>query len=303
MQPFKQRLIVILLPALLLTGCSQMEFAPVDDLASSAPTDDGQNRQETDQNPQDPPQPPPVVVPPPHDPVCRVDEVVVQKPTKVLFVIDQSGSNVNGPFGHPGEATDPLKSFRSGVISQFYAAHGAKSHLSWGTVTFNGTSAQALIHVGDAQQGMFSNNPLDMGRALATFQRTPDVGNTPYRAALALVRRMIEDDIAMSLEPSHYLIAFITDGNPTDYCAGGPLEVFCPGRVLETEIDADVKRIRDLAPRFVQFSSIYYGPPDREAARRLSRMAGIGGGEFVDTNTSLSLNLDDVLRIPQPICE
>lgn len=302
MQLKKQQLIVTLLPVLLLTACSKMEFAPADGTLASQPADDDHNRQDTGQNPETPVVPPPVV-PPPHEPVCRVDEVIVQKPTKVLFVIDQSGSNLNGPFGHPGEATDPLKSFRSGVMSQFYSAHGSKQHLSWGAVTFNGTAAQALIHSGNPQHGTFSNNPLDMGRALVNFQRTPDVGNTPYRAALSLVHRMIEDDIAMSLEPSHYLIAFITDGNPTDYCSGGVTEVLCPGRVLEAQIDADVKKIHDLAPRFVQFSSIYYGPPDRDAARRLARMAAVGAGEFVDTNTSLSLNLDDVLRIPQPVCE
>lgn len=234
---------------------------------------------------------------------CQPGQVVVVRPSKVVFVVDQSGSNINGPYGFPGMATDPDKSFRYGVMSEFFQEHGAKQHVSWGFVTFNASSAQGLIHSGNPQQPHFTNNPTSMIGAFADFATATDVGVTPYKAALDMVRGMIERDMQTALPGTQYLVAFITDGHPTDYCPGGPNEVECPGRILDDLLDADVRTLVNVANERIQFSTVYYGLPNTDAAQRLARMASMGGGQFVDTNTSSEIRLNDVLEVTRPICQ
>jgi hypothetical protein len=234
---------------------------------------------------------------------CEPGKIEVVVPTKVVFVVDQSGSNLNGPYGFPGMATDPSKSFRYGVMSEFFQEHGGKQHLGWGFVTFNGTQAQGLINDGNDQTPRFTSQPEEMVEAFADFAGATDVGNTPYRAALTMVRGMIQRDLATALPNTQYLVAFITDGHPTDYCPGGVAETYCPGAVLESQLDADVQSLVGVASTRVKFSTIYYGLPDTEAAQRLARMASMGGGQFVDTNSASEIKMNDVLSVPRPICQ
>jgi hypothetical protein len=141
-----------------------------------------------------------------------------------------------------------------------------------------------------------------MVAALAAFQASRDVGLTPYRKAIETVRDMIRSDLVNGDPDTHYLIAFLTDGFPTDYCEGGPGETLCPGRVREAELDSHLAEIRRLSPSTIQFSTVYYGIPDQEATARLSRMARLNGGEFVDTNLTTRVRIDDILKVPQNVC-
>lgn len=234
--------------------------------------------------------------------VCEPGQVEVVVPTKVVFVVDQSGSNINGPFGFPGLSTDPTKSFRYGVMSSFFQEHATKQHVSWGFVAFNGNTAKGLINNGDINTPHFSSNATDVLDAFGTFANSTDVGVTPYKAALTMVQGMIQRDLPQALPGTRYLVAFITDGHPTDYCVD-PSSFECPNDVREAELDADVLNLVNTAPEKIQFGTVYYGISDSAASQRLARMAAIGGGQFVDTNTSGSIALNDVVEVPRPICQ
>jgi hypothetical protein len=230
---------------------------------------------------------------------CQPGQITTNKPTKFIFVVDQSGSNVNGPYEHPGQSTDKLKSFRYGVIKDFFEKHGSQPLMSWGFVSFNGTTAHGLIHSGDPQTPTFSDEAA-MDGALTTFLSTTDQGDTPQRAALHMVRDMIQRDLATATVPYQYRVALLTDGYPTDYCPGGATS--CPGQMLEGQVDSDVQSIVSLAPQSVQISTVYYGVQDAEASGRLQRMAVVGGGQFVDSNVSKVINLDNVIQVPTQTC-
>lgn len=232
--------------------------------------------------------------------VCGPDQVKVTRPTRVLFVVDQSGSNINGPYEAPGMATDPQKTFRTGVMQEFYQSNQSKANLSWGLTVFNGTSAKNLMkHSGSTVP--FSSSANDFSAALTSFTQRTDVGQTPYKAALSLVKQTITNDIATAPKYVNYLVAFITDGYPTDYCPTVS-EEGCPGQIMDSSIDSDLQAVVDAAKGSVQFSTVYYGKPDSDAAKRLQRMAGIGSGEFIDTNTTSHVNLNDIMEVEQEVC-
>jgi hypothetical protein len=228
------------------------------------------------------------------DPICRSDEVTVAKPTKFILVVDQSGSNVNGPYEHPGLASDPQKALRYGAISEFHALHGAKAHMEWSFIAFQGVTAHALTNNGDLQTPVFVNGG-GMATALEAFRTSTDEGNTPYLAALQMVRNLIANDLGgNNPADTQYRIVFLTDGYPTESVTG---------QQLEDAIDQAVKDIVDLAPAAIQLSTIYYGLPDPTASTRLARMASQGQGEFLDSVNSNGLHLGDVIQVPKTTCE
>lgn len=259
----------------LLTGCnSNIAFqgspsAASDSLATEKPPTDGS------------------------DLICQPGQVTVTKPTKFILVVDQSGSNVNGPYEHPGQATDPAKVLRYGAIAEFFLLHGSKSHVSWSFVTFNGTIAHALTNSGSDQSPVFTNFT-GMSAALEEFHNKQDVGPTPYLPALQMVRNLIAQDLQVGGgSESQYRIAFLTDGYPTDLPVG---------QALENAIDVGVSSIVSLAPSAIQFSTVYYGLPDATASPRLQRMATLGQGEFLDVSSTRSLHLGDLIEVPKPSC-
>ncbi len=233
---------------------------------------------------------------------CTTSAEKVDRPTRVLFLVDQSGSNINGPYDLPGQATDPIKTFRLGVMSAFFELNEHKSNISWGLSVFNNVSAENLTLDSLGSGIPFSQTAADFSQALLRFSARADVGGTPYRAAFLKAKELIQADFPTSPEHVAYLIAFLTDGYPTDYCPGGPSEVLCPGRLLESQIDSDLNDVLSIAPDAIQFSTVYYGKPDSTAAQRLKRMADLGKGEFVDTNFTSHVNLNDLLEVEKTVC-
>lgn len=275
------RTILLLTSTMVLGACAKVNFAPVDleSIQNVAPN---------------------IVVPDPQI-ICGINQEKITRPTRVLFIVDQSGSNVNGPYEAPGEASDAKKKFRSDVMAQFYQSNRSKANLSWGLSVFNAKDAVNLLTDSSNRSAPFSTVPDDFNNAFNRFLAREDVSHTPYKAALTLTKQMIEKDKLTAPEHVAYLVVFITDGYPTDYCPSSS-ELTCPGKILESKIDADVKAISNVMPEAVQFSTVYYGKSDSEAAKRLLRMAKIGGGQFVDTNTTKEVKLNDILTVDKEIC-
>ncbi|MGE3757788.1 MAG: hypothetical protein AB7H97_08530 [Pseudobdellovibrionaceae bacterium] len=226
------------------------------------------------------------------EPQCQISDVGTElvKPTKVLFIVDQSGSNL----GDPPPGNDPYKTFRMNVIQDFYNRHHQKTLLSWGFISFKESLAKALINSGVQSSAIFSNDSASMAQAIDVFSNISDGGNTPYKEAMKMARELISSDLATSPIETEYLVALITDGEPSDYCSNGLLN--CPG--VEDAIDKDLKDVVDLSPSRIKIGTVYYGKENLTATARLQRLAKLGGGQFVDANKTSEIKLDNVIRFP-----
>jgi hypothetical protein len=142
--------------------------------------------------------------------------------TKFLFVIDKSGSNAD---------TDPNNQKRADNIENFFngpAGSPRKNNpgIEWGFIEFSGDTAEAYINEGgDVRKPIFvgvPDNVAAMDNALIQLRQADD-GTTPYKAALSLAKKAIQDDITKHpTEQSMYVIFFMSDGQPTDYGFEGP---------------------------------------------------------------------------------
>ena len=234
-------------------------------------------------------------------PQCGNGQITVSKPARVLFVVDQSGSNKNGPNDRPGDASDPDKKFRSGVLNKFLKENEKKDNVSWGLVAFNNSSSNNLLGESVGNNQVYFSNAPSFKNALKRFNAREDVGATPYKSALAMLKKAISQDLPKAPKNVVYLVVFLTDGYPTDYCTvdEGPS---CASGLQTQRLLNDVQGIASLAPGSIQFSTAYYGLPDALASGRLEQMAKVGSGQFVDTNKSSGVLLDDLLKIDQPTC-
>lgn len=276
--------VVSLLLAFSSLRCSDVQFQPGETVsAQTTPTPD-------------------VVVPPDDVIVCETGRELVAVPTKIILLLDQSGSNVNGPYGFPGQATDPQKSFRLRVVEDFFESHYEKSHVNWALITFQEEAATARSRSSVSQEAAFADSADSFRLAIDEFRGSADRGPTPYQAALRAAEQLIAQDIATSSEETQYKIAFITDGFPTDYCPGGATEVECPGMIRDDLLDQDLSRLVSVASSRIEFSAIYYGLVDPEASERLARMAGLGSGQFVDANLNQNIQLNDLIQVDRRIC-
>jgi hypothetical protein len=254
---------------LALSGCSKMTFAPTTPSVASVTS----------------------------AAACNPGTQTAELPTKIMFIVDQSGSNVNGPNDASGTATDPLKSFRSGVVSTFFNAHASDLNLQWSFVAFNDSSAVSLM-----PSSYFSSSS-DFAAALQSFATRPDQNATPYKAAISGAHAQIQQDLLTAPNNQNYLIEFITDGYPTDYCAGSTVQANCPGQIMDSQIQSDISSLVALAPGRIQFSTVYYGPTDTSAQTRLMNMAAAGGGQFINANVTKQVNLNNTLTIPTGNCD
>lgn len=229
-------------------------------------------------------------------PSCREELQNLTVPTKLLFVVDVSGSNFsNGPGG----GTDPNKTVRQGSIQAFFNTYQAKLNFSWGFNVFNNNDSRALIGAGGAQNppisgsGSFSNTASVMQSAITNFGSLPDTGSTPYLPALQLARNMISADPDLAVNNTKYIVVFISDGLPNP-------------SVSDDVLSATVQDIVSLASNRVSVNTIYYGPANIQASQRLLLMAQAGGGYFLNTNVNpagLSFAISDVISIPGVICQ
>ncbi|MCC6276474.1 MAG: VWA domain-containing protein [Oligoflexia bacterium] len=217
---------------------------------------------------------------------CTQSPSVTTGKTKFMFVIDKSGSN---------GSTDPNNLKRAKNLEKFFngpdtAPRKLNSGIEWGFIEFSGDTATAYINEGgDGRKPIFvgvPDNEAAMSQALQKL-RGPDGGSTPYKAALALTKKAIQDDVTKHPgEASSYVIFFMSDGMPTDYGFEGP---------AGPEAFRDVDELVNMLPGQITFSTAYYGPFDPEAAEGLRIMAEHGHGKFVDTNQTDDFTIDDLL--------
>ena len=225
------------------------------------------------------------------DPSCRTDYVNVNKDVKVLFVVDNSGSNVNI------NGTDIDKKWRLATINKFIQTYQNKSNFYYGLITFQNSVATPQIRSGDV--GIFTNNLSMVTQGVANFASTPDAGATPYQAAINLTKQMINEDLKLkSSKPTAYVVVMISDGYPSD------------SRYTETNgianLKADTKTLVDMAPGMIGVNTVFlYNAvkPSSAGKEPLQAMAAVGGGTFIIADSNQTVSIADSIKVPQEICK
>lgn len=203
--------------------------------------------------------------------ICAIEPTVQASYTKILFVVDKSGSNAT---------TDPSGMYRVGTIAAFYDLHKNNQFTKWGLISFQGAGATPEILDDSGLSGGFSNNVNVVSAAIQTLSANNN-GGTPYQAAIAAAASAITSDVARSSnERSRYVVVFISDGEPSPAVTDA---------ILQTDV-TNLVALGDLT-----FHTVYYGPLNAAASSRLLRMANWGRGKFLDTNVSGRIPLDSLI--------
>jgi hypothetical protein len=210
--------------------------------------------------------------------------------TKMLFIVDMSGSNEGSAGCTLGSnCTDAGKVMRAGSISRFFTHYGNRSNFNWSFETFQGTGANALI---SSAAGMPTfSDATSMQNAIITFKSEPDSGGTPYMAALNLATTTIANDPDLNAGTNpQYIVVFMSDGQPD------------AGDTAST-ILSQVQTIVGMRPGKITFNTVYYGTGDATAAGLLQSMSQVGKGNFLNTSvnpTGLDFEIDDLVQVPCP---
>lgn len=206
--------------------------------------------------------------------VCTEDPKEIGQYSKILFVVDKSGSN--------GQ-TDPDRTNgrRATAIRDFLNKNRTNEYIYWGFIEFHNDRAQSYIPEQGGPNKIFTNDPSLMDQALDQFSSQGDNGATPYRAALQLTTSAIREDLKEDTG-ANYNIIFISDGEPTDYNN-------------DAQLYSEVEALVNLSTGNIHLSTVYYGPKNNSASSRMARMAEIGFGKFQDTNVDPHIDIDNLL--------
>ncbi len=218
---------------------------------------------------------------------CQTSIVESNRKVKVLLLVDASGSNVQD------STTDPKKVWRAAAINDLVNRYGVKSNFYFGLVTFQGTSAKAQI-VSGSGQAIFSNQQSDIQDGISRFMDNADGGHTPYKAALAAAKSLIEQDLRNNpSDDALYSVAMISDGAPSDYSSA-------------EQIIPDANELMALAKGRVTLNGVYYYNMSSGAStaktQYLQNLATIGKGILIVANASQALQVDDLIQVQKEIC-
>jgi hypothetical protein len=225
--------------------------------------------------------------------------------TKIIFVVDTSGSNAypsrdegtieclptDPDYASCTPPTDPKKAFRGGAIQNFLNTYGAKTNFEWGFITFSGTQAHALINSnGNDQVPYLSSNPTDLQNAINQFYAIQDYDATPYQAAIHMVETAVSTDRDLNtINDPQYFMIMLTDGFPTDYVVNGQFSF--------AALEVDILALLGIGTKQVSLSTIYYGTVnDPNAESLLQNMASQGHGQYASVNdVNSGIKIDDVI--------
>ena len=202
---------------------------------------------------------------------------------RILFMVDNSSST---------STTDPSKTYRMTAIKTFLAKYGSHTNLTYGFGYFAGTSG----YMYDATLAKFTTSATNafysasgLSTALTAYSSIANSGNTPYKAAFTSLTSAISADA--NSNSSNYVVVFLSDGAPTDLSAN-----------IDSDILSLVKSLNSVVlgkGRLLTVNSVYFGPESDSAAQQhLELMADDGSGQYVDTNGSNSLEVEDIITVP-----
>lgn len=227
---------------------------------------------------------------------CRVDLTNSTKPVKILFLIDTSGSNAsnNGDAG-----TDVGKVWRLNTINSFINAYGSKPNFQFAFATFQGTTASALLK-NSSGQGVFSNNMSDINQAIADFKNIEDKGNTPYDAALSIVRNIIRyDQMSGTSKEAGYVVVMVSDGSPTNAS-------YTDSKNGMDNLTSDVQDILAEAPKQISLNTVFLynqAVPTASQKSYLQKISSLGSGAFIEASSNQTIQISDTVQVPSTVCQ
>ena len=223
---------------------------------------------------------------------CTISEMESTESVKVLFLIDNSGSNVEHTVNRmPTPGTDPEKKWRTSAMRSLINTYSNKENFHYGFISFKGDRSESLIYEND--QPSFSNNIDIIESALYDFSNIKDEGSTPYRSALLLAKEMILQDMEKNDENARnlYTLVFVSDGQPSDY-------------KYVSELSSDAQKIMNLAQDRININSIYYYSSGKATSTTyLEELARVGQGSIIKANTSDQIIITDRLSLPTEVCK
>ena len=199
-----------------------------------------------------------------NDSFCVVEPAQVEEGgyTKILFVVDISGSAGNEP--------QRARSIKNFVNKQ------NNEHIQYGLVKFNGSAISPITYSNGTPR--FTGDTQEILNA-ATFGGG---GGTNYVPALQAAQKAIQYDIDRSpSERSSYIILFITDGVPGDDPTG----------TITSLMELSERQRRD-----IYLSTAYFGKQGKKAIDLLTKMADQGKGLFVNLEDDSNWNLDKLIK-------
>ncbi len=221
---------------------------------------------------------------------CVSDPEEVRPVTKVLFIVDKSYSNqlVILPDGGTLPGTDPGGRKRGGAIDDLVQKNMGKDYFRYGLVVFFYDYGESYIKDPVSGRDGFTPNPADVFAATSKLRQVPDDSETPFIESLQRGLQVIKNDRDFHQdERSSYVVIFLSDGIPT------------VGQSDRTIYDL-VNQIKQAGGDLVFNTAFYgdYGDYTQEAKDRLEEMARIGGGKFVDFNTSTQWEFEEFFDQP-----
>ncbi len=247
-------------------------------------------------------------IPPAELPPTCTDGKDITKPTKIFLVVDASASNYTDPAGR-WIGTDDNKAWRTKVLSSVIARYGKNPHISFGLVSFQGSTPgkEITVHIQDpvSKQAIFTNDMAVVQAGVDDFMKVVEGPDTPYPAAVASAHDAIQADLdAHPGENATYEIVMLTDGVPSK-------NAYDTDRHPDALAVAakDTQAIIDLSPGMIHFNGVYYyndkNLPKEGNDAVLKTIVNTGQGLFLTANTQpeYDFNIDTVLKFDPVQCE
>ena len=201
-------------------------------------------------------------------------------------MVDNSGSTKD---------SDPQGIVRIKTVQNFINTYGSKTNFTYSFGYF----AKDVSFYDVGQNNFVSSTTNYFGtaaqelQALDIFSRTPVRSDTHYVESFGAIKQEISDDFAKATNSPQYAVIFMSDGKPTDLS----------GARVGAQITNLVDQITAIAPGAITVSSVYFGPANNtDAIQNLQTAATAGKGVFLDSNTTTAFKIDDLITVPQKIC-
>ena len=202
-----------------------------------------------------------------------------------MFMVDNSGSTAT---------TDPSHNYRVKTIQDFLTSYGSHANLTYSFGYFSGTTSPEY----DMTQSQFKSSTSNifgdstaLTSALNTFKALNPGGNTPYDAAFTALRTEVQVDEATGIKRD-YVVVFMSDGQPTDISGNVASGIISLVDQLRTAVQNN-------GTSLLTVSSVYFGAEsDHVSIGNLQTMATEGSGQFVDTNVTTSISINDIITVP-----
>jgi hypothetical protein len=221
---------------------------------------------------------------------CVAEPKEVKPVTKILYIVDKSYSNtlVILPDGGTLPGTDAGAAKRGKAIDDFVTQNASKDYFRYGLVAFFYDYGVSYVTDPATGQPGFTPDENQMFAATQRLRTERDDSETPYIEALQTGLQVIKNDLtAHPDERSSYFVVFLSDGIPT------------VGQSDSVIFDL-VRQIKQQGSQVILNAGYYgnYGEYTEEAKTRLKEMAKIGGGKFLDFNTTTNWDFGDFFDKP-----